>query len=69
MKTKKRLMAVLALAMISFSAFGLASCDGNGGGTTNEPPTTHKHEWNEGNRKLFLLQNKLVENSVDCSSK
>jgi len=37
MKTKKRLMAELVLAMISFSAIGLTSCGEQG----------HKHEWNE----------------------
>ena len=36
MKTKQRLMAVLALAMLGFSVFGLTACE-----------EKHKHEWNE----------------------
>ena len=47
MKTKKTLMALLALATISFLAMGLASCGGNSDNTTSEPPITHTHEWNE----------------------
>lgn len=47
MNTRKLLITLLTVATLGFSAFGLASCDGKGGGTTKEPPTTHKHEWNE----------------------
>ena len=53
---KKRLMAVLALAMISFSVFGLTACE-----------EKHKHEWNEYISKQATCSEKgEVLYSCDC---
>ena len=64
---KNFLITLLTLAMISFSALAMASCDGNSGGNNSEPPITHTHVWNEYISKQATCSEKgEVLYSCDC---